>query len=525
MALLKRTVDDDDDDVLPELTDGDENWPPVVRRRRGLLGIFGFFRRQFLFLLGFVFRWYLTRRRSAFWCGVPAVLVGFGLVAFVYVTTQTSRHQLTDKYHERAQAALRSDNLPVADLCFQKMSFLDGSSNEALFGLGLVAERQGDISRAGDLMRRIAPDTERGHAKAHLWLAQYLVRRGPVKNEDGQELLLLKHHLHQAVAAMPNLVDADRMLADIYGAEKNPKEAAVHLERVSQADPSVLLKLAQLYDSLNRKPQAERTARRALKHFQTLTEDEPANLAHRWEWAASEAFLLQYATAANILAPGLQIANEAETVRYRAGLAEVFVLWYDQLSKTAPAELSSRLELLQQALQFGPNDTRVLSRLAVFTAQGNDETGAARTELKRILAAGRAPGIVHLILGTAALGTEDEAEGLRHLELAMEGLPQTPAAINNLAWALANGEKPDMDRASQLIEVAVNLAPQYAEIRETRGQIRARQGKTKEAIADLEFALGKLPGRQDIHRTLATLYTELGDPELAEQHRLLSAPK
>ena len=44
-------------------------------------------------------------------------------------------------------------------------------------------------------------------------------------------------------------------------------------------------------------------------------------------------------------------------------------------------------------------------------------------------------------------------------------------------------------------------------------------GKHKEAIVDLEFALRAFPKRARLHAHLASLYDQIGDPDLAAEHR------
>jgi predicted Zn-dependent protease len=126
-------------------------------------------------------------------------------------------------------------------------------------------------------------------------------------------------------------------------------------------------------------------------------------------------------------------------------------------------------------------------------------------------------------VGTAEVFRGNAEQGIRHLELAFAGLPEMPAVANNLAWALAHAEQPDLVRAEQLADAAIRAEPRNAEFRETRGIILAKLGKTKQAITDLESALSVFPKRQRIHQELAQLYQQLGDAELAAYHQALAA--
>lgn len=485
-------------------------------------------RRCVVILFGFLWDWLRSRSRIAFWLGMPAVATAVVLVGLVAIARQSSRLELIGTYQGLATRALAQDDLKAAGLYYRKLSVLDPASAAPQHGLAVIAERQGDLAQTRELMQRIAPADGRGDSRAHFWLAQDMARNR-VALDDTEAVALYEHHLQAVLRRQPNHAEVHQMLGELCAARKDFQQAALHFEMAAVAkDPSVLLGLARIYVLLGRRSDAQTAAKRASQRFQTLSEASPDRPELRLGWAQTEVFLLNYERAAHILAEGVDKADSKEDGnRFQQALATVFVAWYDRVSLSEPDSLARRLELLQQAMRFGPNDPSVLSRLASFTVQGDqdsEEARAAQSELKQVLASGAAPAVVHFILGTAGLGTDRQDQAIRHLELAFEQVPQAFAAANNLAWALAHADEPNLERAEQLIEAAVKLAPQHPEIRETRGVIHAKLGRTKEAIVDLEFALRAFPSRKLIHTSLASLYDELGDAELAQQHRELGMP-
>jgi tetratricopeptide (TPR) repeat protein len=134
--------------------------------------------------------------------------------------------------------------------------------------------------------------------------------------------------------------------------------------------------------------------------------------------------------------------------------------------------------------------------------------------------------VIHLILGTSAIGEAEADSAKTHLEQALAQNPKVPATLNNLAWILSRQKEPDLDRAFGLADQAVKLAPSSPELRETRGQILAKQGKWQEALTDLESVLpyytnsprleAELP---QLHVAIATSYENLGNAEMAKLHR------
>jgi regulator of sirC expression with transglutaminase-like and TPR domain len=80
-----------------------------------------------------------------------------------------------------------------------------------------------------------------------------------------------------------------------------------------------------------------------------------------------------------------------------------------------------------------------------------------------------------------------------------------------------------LDRALQLADAAIQVDPQHPEIRETRGMILARLKRWTDSLVDLELALDAMPERPRLHRTLAEVYSAIGDESLATLHQQLSA--
>jgi predicted Zn-dependent protease len=142
--------------------------------------------------------------------------------------------------------------------------------------------------------------------------------------------------------------------------------------------------------------------------------------------------------------------------------------------------------------------------------------------LQILLAEGKSPAILHLMLGIDQWQQGNKAGGLQHVEQAYLASPQAPLIANNLAWMLANGGSPDLPRALELIESVLKREPKQPRFRNTRGYILAKLGRWQEAVADLEASLADLPDKSLCHSTLAEAYDHLGLPSLASDHRRLA---
>ena len=91
--------------------------------------------------------------------------------------------------------------------------------------------------------------------------------------------------------------------------------------------------------------------------------------------------------------------------------------------------------------------------------------------------------------------------------------------LNNLATIMYRTPPKDYSAALKLIESALEIQPDNAEIRETKGQILARTGRLDESRKLLESCLPSMPNRWAIHNTLAQIYEIQGQKTMSRVHR------
>jgi tetratricopeptide (TPR) repeat protein len=213
----------------------------------------------------------------------------------------------------------------------------------------------------------------------------------------------------------------------------------------------------------------------------------------------------------------------------RDALVLAYLGWFDQVIREEPTNMVKQLELLNRALAYGPEHPRVLTLIANLSMKelnpSEKELSQALIDaLRHSLAAGVAPAVVHLILGTRYLVGGNADKAVMHLELAHQANAQVPSVLNNLAWGLAHQEDPDLDRALTLIDTAAKLSDR-PQIRGTRAVILDLMGRQPEAVTELENVLRRHPDPSWVHGQLADLYRRLGDETLADEHQRLAAEK
>jgi tetratricopeptide (TPR) repeat protein len=468
------------------------------------------------FVLRFVVQWWSTRPWSSLLLGLPAIVSGLALVAVEPWHNRALPGEWARRYDQAGMSALRQGDLQAADVYFRRVAMLDESSPAACYGLALTAEQQKDLTRARGWMLRIASETEAGYAPAHFWLAKDLIRhKTPL---DPQDARVLEHHLQQAARSPAHHVESRVNLTQLYMLRGETDKAIAQMELASAERPALQLDLAQLYELGGRKADARRAAAKAGDFFEARTLAEPRQAPLRQAWAASLALQERYEDAVRVLTAGL---SQPDPKPFEQALAAVYLRWMNSNTATKKPNAAEQLEFLERILQHDAANEQALVMLDKL-ALGTDESAVGAAELlKKILARGAAPAVIHLVLGTRALAAGDVQAGLMHLEQAQERNAKIPEVMNNLAWGLTQKPEPDLERALQLAETAQKLS-QHPETYDTVGTILAKLGRHREAVTQLETALRVLPPRAAIHRKLGDLYEQLGDADLAAEHRRLA---
>jgi tetratricopeptide (TPR) repeat protein len=464
--------------------------------------------------------WVFTRRLGLLAQGLPALLLAAGFIVLWAGQGGGPDRDLISRYDLAVEQSLAGNDLVSAKVCVRKLVLLDEPGPRTRYALARLAEHEGDLPRAGRLMSDLAPNPGSGYPAAHFWVAQRLLgqqaRRSPGPSDSNQEVI---HHLEQSLQSPDNRQQAHQWLAELYLAQGDAEQAAKYLEEAAPQRPELYLQLAEVQLRRQDSVRFQRAAKQALDHFQTRAAADAKDVPARISWARVCSLDGKLEEAEKILQDGLAGSDDASL---RQALTQVYLAMADRLDANDPREMGQRLELLGKALRVSPDHPEVVNRLAMFIRYSAPLADAAREQLRDLLVHGQLPATVHLLLGStaAADGRQDVAE--LHLEQAYRLDSRLPALLNHLAWALTQGETPDLERALRLADEAVKLAADQPEMRATRGRILARLQRWQDALADLEAVLASRVDQGDLHAVLVEVYTALGDPEMAERHRTLA---
>jgi tetratricopeptide (TPR) repeat protein len=463
-------------------------------------------------------RWFRTRDYRLLRWGVPAILACIAWLVFGACLILWSSGKTEARYTVLADRALAGKDFETARVASQRLLALGREPRRKhLFDLALALGGLGRDKDAVALIGTIAPRDRPGFLPAHLFIAQTLLTKTNVTLAEINEA---EQHLKHVVARDPQSLEANDLLGRIYIRLGKWEQAEKHLSEIVSVKPEVSLLLAAALraqgDALGARSYAERAAKFHREKVEAAKVDLPAN---RLAWADATAMLEDYRTAFTILEGGWK---QYENKAYLSPMGEVCAMWLEALVKARPHDLPSHVTLIQRGLECAPENETLLRRLIALSRMEGPEADTARTTINRLLSGGRAPAILHFALGLDAWQHNQPDEARKHFSLAFDSASQLPFVANNMAMILTMGDKPDLPRALTIIQSVLDRFPDNPGFRETRGQILVRLGRWQEAVADLEFALPKLPSTRTTHAALADAYRGLGLRDLASEHERLA---
>lgn len=462
--------------------------------------------------------WFQTRPYRLLWSALPALLASLALTAtgtLCLVARWPGR--TPDYYLTVARRALVEKDYETARVASQRLLQAGANKQLALFFLAMSFDGLGRKQDAAAVLSAVAPPGQPVYAPAHLYAAKSLLNHTNLTTPD---LLLAETHLKHVLAIDPACTEADDILGRLYARTQRWEPAKQHLSTAAASSPYAGVTLAALLADLGEFDRARECAAAAENRFRKLA-GQDAGPGLRLAWAKAKALQDDFPAAIALLQAGRGSLSESA---YAAAMGEIYCLWAQQTARTRPDDLPAHVTLLQKGLAFAPKDPRLLKLLADLSARSEAAAEPARQTMQQLLAQGHAPDLLHFLLGSAAWAKGDTALARQHFQLAYENSPNAALVANNLAYLLAVGEPPDLPRALNIINPLIEQYPDNPHYRDTRGQIFARLGRWREAVADLESALPRLTQKGQTHAALAAAYRGLGMAQLAAEHERLARP-
>lgn len=422
----------------------------------------------------------------------------------------------------RGQVELQRQAPDPARKAFERALALDKAYFPAVAGLVQLDAGQGRPDAAGERLRAFLADSP-GHVPALLMLAELLAQRG----EDVQAVRKL---LREAIASRPDDPQPHVLLVNQHLASRDPKGALTAAEQavaVLPEDPLVL-------DALGRTRLAGGDGEQALQVFRKLTGSQPS-APGPWLRSAEAQMLLKDRTAAIAslrralaLQPNLLEAQRGLVLlALDAGAPQDALAVVRQVQQQRPREAvglvmegdvaaaqrrwgdaaAAYRRALELAGRSGDLAIKLHTALVAADPAGAKSAGA-RQFAEQWVAQHPKDAQFHLHLGDTAVAAGELAAGEQHYRSAVELSPDSPQALNNLAWAMARQKKAG---ALAHAEKANALAPGRPEMLDTLALALAASGQLPRALEVQKQALALAPGNALVKFNLAKLYIEAGD--------------
>ncbi len=481
------------------------------------LGLFGWVHEA----IHFVGLWFVSR---SFWMllrGLPALAVFVAIPALaLWGRTTANREAMKNSYLRAAIKASQAEDFDAAALWNRKLLTFNPSDRDARFRLAVAVEAGGDVERGREILKKLTPQDGTGYVPAHFYLASRAMQDSA--KATAEDMRSAAWHLTKVLEQEPDNMQARDMMVRLQIHRRELEDAAFHLSKMVSKHPELHLMLAGLYQQLGMKDAVAAQARQARVHFERLREENPDEVQPIIRLAEAYAITHNFADAEQLLAEHL--AKNLDVDEAKLALLKLALIEIDVELKRVEPNWPRVVTLLERSLGAGPAQEYVLARVALVAGRFHGaETDHLRQVLEEALADGRAPAVCHLLLGTMLGQGGQLDEAIQHLRAAQQVFPDNPVVLNNLAWYLTKTDPPQLEEALELAELAVQKAPRLLEVRETRGQILAELGRYEQALPDLEAALSMRTVEASLHQTLAQVYEQLGNTEMAARHRQLAA--
>jgi len=296
----------------------------------------------------------------------------------------------------------------------------------------------------------------------------------------------------------------------------------------SQLNPDLWLETATLCGTEDRAEDRKRFLGRAEAHSRQAIDANPLDAKRRLMLVRVLVDRNELEAAAVVLNDGLKLEQSPEMKRASSDLVLLKMTRMDAVESESTdsgisENLRNKIRFIGQATQIDPSNPEVYRQWAALHDGNQDHVlrRKIREYLEKLIVEGEAVPFAHFTLGGILWAQGEQGKSLFHMERALEMDPRFSDAANNLAWVFATQEKPDLERADQLVRRALEQSPNDIRYLDTLSEILTRQSKWDEALTVMERLLPvALPvQRKPLHLRLAKVYENLGQEDFAKLHR------
>lgn len=380
----------------------------------------------------------------------------------------------------------------------------------------------GNDDGAEHVLRKAFADLPTGPFAAAL--VNFYRRRAQLVDDPQQRLSALRSAAELLATHGADTPETHALTAGVFIAIDELDQAEAHLEAAVADRRELGLELARLYAARGADEKARRQATETRDFLLAQLAEQPDNHVLRLLAANAAMWLEDFDQAEQMVQGGL--AREQHP-GLSAALAQLYVSWWNSLEIKphvgGPDHSEQQLALLEKALSAQPGHFGALERLLVMRSRPGAAAKRAAELLTAIDPLENIPADSLLMLGTDAAQRGKLDLAITYLQPAHQLQRDSVIIANNLAWALAFAESPNLEKALEVADAAIERHPGNLNLRDTRGRILAAMKNWRQAQIDLEAAAGAMQGKVAYHQELAKVYEQLGRTDEAAEQRTLAA--
>ncbi len=447
---------------------------------------------------------------------LPA-LVMVVFFCFVFARVFAQANQIDARYRKGAKIALKNQDFSLAKTYFKRIMSTKELTSDQKFQYANILARTGEPERANQVFDELAPDDGLGYAPAHALKAIGLSKISS-QSKDPTLLKSLRWHLQQS--KLPSGYQSPEILqawVTFHMASDDEDSAIKVLEKLAVTEPNSYLLVAQFHRSRGRESQRMETLKKAEAAYRELLKEDEFDNKSRVALANVLAQNSKFTEAEQLLNKGLRLQPDAFTKR---SASDFYVMMHDR-ARLESDDIKTQINMLIRAMSFDSNYQPVYDRLMrlYLDNKDSDESDQVQEAFVNLVTSNEPTPMAHLAYSNFLWEEGEHKKAEFHLEQAYKLDSKYVIVLNNLAWMLAQGENPDLDRASELVKTAIQGNPKDGRFRDTYGDILLKQGKFREAASELELALSGASDLNSVHQKLGVVYENLGMDDLARKHR------
>ncbi len=443
---------------------------------------------------------------------LPAIAI-LGFFGFVFVQIFAYGTAIDNRYARGAQIATEQKDFELAKTYYQRILGDNNITPQQQYDWAMILAQTGEDEQAYALIEKIAPSDAMGFGPAHKLVAISIARQIDAA-KDKALLSKLRHHL---VASRDLSPEIEQVWAAYYIATEQRDKAIASLDRAAEKRPAFYITISNLYKQGGQNAESANALKKAEIAFRKTFKKDELEHQNRIAFANVLALLKKYDEAEGLLQQGVRVKPDELIKR---SLSDFYAMRYD-VARKSQADAQTQMDFLTQAIEIDPNYSAVYSRMIqLFTEvrESPDQAKKIRSLFEEIVTGDRPTALAHFALSNILWIVDERDQAKFHLEQAYLLNNDFVIIINNLAWILAQGESPDLERALELAETAVNRVPDSPRFRDTLGTVLVKLGRHRDAISELQLALSGVPDKNTVHRKLSICYKSIGMNDLAEMH-------